>query len=228
MKYFVPKSEKAEEFNFQTEPKEKFGGLPFGLPTDRYPVCEKCENPMALIAQLFHDEERLDLGYAGRFLSIFQCNNIKDFSICPTWDLYSGANACFVIDSEELTARVEKLPEGDFEPEKEFWITNWEACEDGLPKEVLETFLDEKKYYEVDEADFEEIYKHLEEITKFVSVPTWIQSPEVPRRGSWKFVGQIDDLTVFNFGDAGIGYIFIEKTVGSANLPEGKFFWQCS
>lgn len=227
MKYFVPKLEEAGEFNSQIELKEKFGGLPFGLPTENYPVCKECGNPLALLAQLFHQSKRLDLGKDGRVLFIFQCNNMKNYSLCSTWDQNSGANACFIVEPEDLTAQTENIPDGEFQAEKEFWIKDWVIRDDGLPEEILEVFFDEQKYYELDEEEFEEIYENLEERTKFGSVPTWIQSPETPK-GDWKFVGQLDDLTGFNFGDAGIGYIFIEKTEGLAQLPEGKFFWQCS
>lgn len=227
MKYFVPKLEEAGEFNSQVESKEKLGGLPFGLPTENYPVCKECGNPMSLLVQLFHHYERLNLGKNGRVLFIFQCNNLKKFSLCSTWDDDSGANACFIVEPEDLTSQTEKLPEGDFRSEKEFWIADWETCDDGLLEEVSEIFLDEQKYHEVEDDGLEEFYKNLKEETKFGSVPFWIQSPEIPK-GEWHFVGQLDDLTGFSFGDAGIGYIFIEKTEGSAHLPDGKFFWQCS
>ena len=87
--------------------------------------------------------------------------------------------------------------------------------------------------------------------TKLGSVPYWIQSPDEAPSG-WNFIGQLDSTYSFftppstqslditadpelwegrshccegpNFGDRGIGYIFLRNT---ATTPEGWFVWQC-
>ena len=223
MKYYVPKLEPARTYNAQTELKEKFGGVPFGVPTELYPFCKKCNNPMSLLVQFVHDSERLNLGREGRALMIFQCGNN---GICAVWDDDSGANACFVVEPETLTQRVEKLPDGKIELEKEYWVTGWEEFDDNVSAEDSAAFFDENKYSDFDEDEFEQLIENVSDNTRLGGVPYWVQYPEIPA-GNWKFVGQLDDLTGFNFGDAGIGYIFIEEIENDVQLPKGKFFWQC-
>ena len=222
MKYFVPLLEPAKEFNAQAALMEKFGGLPFGLRTEMYPICGKCENPMSLLAQLIHEKERLDLGKEGRVLFVFQCSS----PACPTWEADSGSNACFVTESEDITDSVEKLPLGDLSLDKEFWIAGWQELDDEVSEEECVYFLNAEKYESLDEETAEEVFNKIVDVSKLGSVPSWIQYPEIPE-GNWKFVGQLDGDTGFNFGDAGIGYIFIERIEDPLQLPKGKFFWQC-
>jgi hypothetical protein len=56
---------------------DRVGGLPIGLPDERWPHCGLCERPLAFIGQLTHDDERLDLGREGRVLYAFLCKNIE-------------------------------------------------------------------------------------------------------------------------------------------------------
>jgi uncharacterized protein YwqG len=179
---------------------------------------------MGLLAQFVHNAERLDLGRDGRVLFVFQCSGVN--GSCPVWDANSGANSCFIIEPENLTNRVEKLPDGDIRPEKEFWIKDWQEFDDGISEKDVSAFFDETKYYEYEEDEFEELVKNVTDNSRLGGVPCWVQYPEVPD-GDWKFAGQLDDNTGFNFGDAGIGYIFIEDQMDSSQLPKGKFLWQC-
>ncbi|GAA3924939.1 hypothetical protein Aau02nite_20960 [Amorphoplanes auranticolor] len=50
--------------------------------------------------------------------------------------------------------------------------------------------------------------------------PVWLQGDETPGPG-WQLIGQLTDR-FHNFGDAGIGYIFV-----SPDGAEGRFLWQC-
>lgn len=226
MKYFVPNLELAKESKSQAAFQEKLGGLPFGLPVEMYPICKGCGNPMVLLAQFIHHKERLDLGKDGRILFVFQCNYQSLRTSCSVWESESGANSCFILEKEDLTSKFEKVPEGEVNLEKEFLISEWAKYDDGISFEDSLAFFDEDKYYEFDEDIFEQIIEKITENTRLGGVPYWVQYPEVPV-GSWKFIGQLDDLTGFNFGDAGIGYIFIEKVENSEQLPKGKFLWQC-
>src|SRR4051812_21734030 len=109
MKYYVPKLEESKTYNFQTDLKEKLGGVPFGFITEKYPVCNECHNPMTLLVQFVHNSERLNLGREGRVLLVFQCG---ENGSCAVWDADSGANNCFIVEPEDLTGQVEKLPDG--------------------------------------------------------------------------------------------------------------------
>ncbi|GAA2533338.1 hypothetical protein [Pilimelia columellifera] len=51
--------------------------------------------------------------------------------------------------------------------------------------------------------------------------PVWLQGDETPGPG-WRLVAQLEDHG-HNFGDAGIGYVFV-----SPDGDEGRFLWQCS
>ncbi len=51
--------------------------------------------------------------------------------------------------------------------------------------------------------------------------PRWLQGDETPGPG-WRLLGQLDDSLGYNFGDAGIAYIFV-----SPDGDEGRFLWQC-
>ncbi|GFJ82612.1 hypothetical protein [Phytohabitans houttuyneae] len=51
--------------------------------------------------------------------------------------------------------------------------------------------------------------------------PRWLQGEETPGPG-WRFVAQLTDSFGHNFGDAGIGYVFV-----SPDGDEGRFLWQC-
>jgi hypothetical protein len=51
--------------------------------------------------------------------------------------------------------------------------------------------------------------------------PVWLQGDETPGPG-WRLVAQLSDRLGHNFGDAGIGYLFVSPDGG-----EGRFLWQC-
>ena len=108
MRYFVPNSQLAIELPPQSSPHDKLGGIPWGLPPDRWPICSGCGGSQSLLAQFFHHPVHLDLGRSGRVLSVFQCNH--DPGMCLTWEGGSGANACFVTELEDLTNELTPLP----------------------------------------------------------------------------------------------------------------------
>ncbi|WP_017536723.1 YwqG family protein [Nocardiopsis halophila] len=63
--------------------------------------------------------------------------------------------------------------------------------------------------------------------TSFVGgAPKWLQGEETPTAsGPWEHTLQLDSCDVpfpVNFGDAGIGYAFLNPHTG-----EGRFLWQC-
>jgi len=80
---------------------DKFGGLPWGVSRERWPRCAHCGSVQSLLAQLRHDPPLLDLGRVGRILYVFQCARWHENG-CDSFDPVSGANACFVLEPEEL------------------------------------------------------------------------------------------------------------------------------
>lgn len=228
MKYFVPNLEPTEELNSQITFQEKLGGLPFGLPAEMYPICKGCGNPMIFLAQFVHDKNRLDLGKDRRILYIFVCDEGIDYdSPCESWDANSGANACFVLESENLADGETKSPESKTPVLRKTLITRWTEFDDEITEEESRYFLESQKYDEIVFTEFGKLLNKTKDYTKLGGLPYWIQYPEIPDR-NYKFVGQLDSDNGFEFGDIGIGYIFIEKVENSEQLPKGKLLWQCS
>ena len=206
---------------------DKLGGRPWGLPESRWPTCSACGWELTLIAQVAHHAERLDLGRAGRVLYVFHCN--RDPGGCATWDATSGANAAFVIEPEESTTAWAQAPREVME-EQEVIIAGWTESDDGVEPGDVDAFYDDAKRA----ALSDEVLCLPVMNTRVGSVPSLIQSAEELPKAPWRFVMQIDSthslsdgtsIEGFNFGDAGIGYVFVRDREGQA--PEGRFLWQC-
>src|ERR1700686_2452335 len=131
MRYFVPDICAADEAPPETTAQDKFGGIAFGLSQDKWPKCNDCGRSQSLLAQLAHDRTRLDLGRTGRVLFVFQCDH--DPGMCATWDAHSGANACIIVEPEDLGQRQVELPDDQPTVENEVRVLAWIEKDDGLP-----------------------------------------------------------------------------------------------
>lgn len=280
MKYFVPDIRLANELPQQERMEEKLGGLPWGLAEKKWPKCIECGKSQTLLAQFMHEDTRLNLGRAGRSLLVFQCNHRP--GLCCSWLWGKGANACLVLEPEEIVKEEAALSRDRPPGEVEARIVGWREYEDGLSDAQVEFFSDETKWDALDEEQQESLFSKAVQCTRLGGVPTRIQSSREAPGDAWRFVGQLDFLYYFltppkssdgtersggrglwrrvldlfrsppkpaiktmspmaqnsrgpvqfthacegpNFGDAGMGYIFIRDTAG---VPEGLFFWQCS
>lgn len=225
---------------------DKLGGLPFGLPSARWPMCRDCGRPQSLLAQFAHHPDRLDLGRAGRVLHVFQCNH--DPGMCSTWEGGAGANACVITEAEESTGALTSAPSSDTSIEREARIVEWLEMDDGLSDAEAARFSNADSYFELPRLTTESVSMS----TRLGGVPHWIQSPDEAPGSTWKFVGQLDSTYSFlkppraavngiyadpaawedrthycegpNFGDGGIAYLFIQR---DANTASGWIFWQC-
>lgn len=249
MRYFVPDIRVASELPAQSCPQDKFGGLPWGLALDAWPKCRTCGRSQSLLAQFLHHSARLDLGREGRSLFAFQCNH--DPGRCASWDRSAGANACFVVEPEDLHGgRLTPVPADHPSVEREVQVVRWIERDDGLPDALAAAFYDLRAYDALDDA-------HLKAVTwssRMGGVPRWVQTPAgaPPQSAGWRFVGQLDSTYSFlspplidvpwvlpdpdryegrthlavgpNFGDGGIAYLFLRS---GPTLPEGSFHWQC-
>lgn len=244
MRCYTPKLMLGLLMRLQRSLEDKFGGLPWGLPASRWPACAGCGKPQTMLAQLQHHEERLDLGRQGRVLFIFQCNHNP--AGCPTWLGDSGANACFVLEPEELSDGLTDTPTFETTIEVEARVLEW------IPRDEQPACSG----------------------TKIGGAPVWLQSGDEVPPGDWRFAVQIDACHEFegapppaeelgstitrnvggqylhedpwirkrgappwvcvrdgswicdaaNFGDMGRGYVFLAPGEGR---PRGWFFWQC-
>ena len=231
MRYFIPVVRLSSELPPQQQPEDKLGGVPWGFPKQAWPLCEECGKPQSLLAQFLHHPLRLNLGRPGRILSVFQCEHAP--GMCETWSAISGANAVCITEPEEIESGFTPLPSTGIVQNLEVRIVEW------LEREVPDGLAFENSGF--DPA-----------MTRLGGKPSWIQGEDEAPDESWQFVGQLDSLYSFfaepgaevqslavdpkrlegrthicfgaNFGDMGIGYIFIRVDHG---FPEGWFFWQC-
>ncbi|MCI0685401.1 MAG: hypothetical protein L0Y71_25150 [Gemmataceae bacterium] len=234
MKYFEPELTPDDDLPAQSSLQDQFGGLPWGLPPERWPLCASCGGPQSLLAQLRHHRERLDLGNEGRVLFVFACND--DSSRCPTRDRNSGASCCLVAEQGELAQGCTLPPLAQAFPQRRLdrwlgeqvhpaWrVVRWYEREDGIPESYPGSFgLNPDVPDGYDEKEYEGYWSEVSQQTRLGGVPFWIQRPEPPPES--RFVGQIDSNCCQAFGDNGIGYIFLS---GPASAPRGWFLWQCT
>lgn len=244
MRYFTPQLQLASELPPQAVPADKFGGLPWGLPVHAWPVCSACGHALTPIAQFVHDPVRLDLGRAGRLLSVFQCSRHVDDG-CEAAVHGSGANACFVTEPEDLVASLTPLPADAPMLEREARVIAWAEHEDGIKAEDGARFLTPEGLAQVSEYACEGITPE----TRLGGAPYWIHGPDPALADGWRFIGQLMDYYEFRRAPAlgtdefwmedredgqvyvcdgpnfssGIAYLFLRDTAG---LPEGWFSWQ--
>lgn len=186
MRYFVPKVVLGVLLPEQHALEDKFGGLPWGLPVERWPYCKACSKPQSLLAQLTHHPTRLDLGREGRVLFVFQCDHNPGG--CPTWVGESGANACFVMESHELGTGLTDTPTFETTIEVEARVMEWVERDDGLTSDECGTFWSDEKLAAMSDEARDRVYSG----TKIGSVPSWLQSAEEGPKSPWSFIAQID------------------------------------
>jgi hypothetical protein len=195
MRFFVPRLKFGPFSPPQERLEDKFGGLPWGLPVSLWPVCSFCGKYQSLIAQLAHNDERLDLGKLGRVLHIFQCGEWEKKN-CPTWEPGSGANACFVVEPQELGERV-TAPVPSTKTSVESRVATWVVKEDGIDPSQYEAFFDEQSWLSLGEEVRAKAYM----ATMLRGTPAWAQGPRfsLPPGGlaDWRFVLQINDSLSF-------------------------------
>jgi len=202
MKYYVPELRLAILSPPQTQSTDKFGGLPWGMPVTKWPRCAFCKNSMALIAQLFHHEQRLNLGASGRCLFVFMCST--PVSRCSdTFDSEAGANASFVLEPGELGSGLTWPPDaleswpvwavqscGLLRPggyggkvwiHVEARVSGWREMEDGVDSTFAEAFLDPVQYWALPRETCERAYPK----TKLGGAPCWVQGPPDLRNGEF-------------------------------------------
>ena len=249
MRYFVPDLDVRAIPPGSTDGLEKLGGLPEGLPAERHPRCAQCGGAMTLIALFEHHPDRLPLGREGRRLYIFMCD--VDPGACSSWEIDSGANACLVVEPEDVDPSSPGEVAGAPVLE-EAVITGWTGCDDGVDEGLRAQFFSDDAYFGSGEDPGlpEDVIEQVAMETKLGGVPSWVQGAgEGPE--DWDFLGQIDSQLRFrrpprriepwmspgadsevaywgpgpNLGDCGIAYLFADRR---RDPPAVAMFWQCS
>lgn len=208
-----------------TTPVSKLGGKPVFVAQLEAPHCQSCGQRMDFIGQ-FRLDFPLQLSHRFQVAYVFMCPGQFDergWLTCPTWEALFGANTLLLQEDNGL-ALVPDAPARypDYEltlrraPEPELDVSRFD-----LPDEQMEL---------------------ISWATKLGGVPAWVQTnetPNCPHCGKcMRFVVQIDaqpdgpwaadhsqgfNYELFDFGDAGLGFVFICPNDCS---PEGAFLWQ--
>lgn len=173
----------------QTHLRDKFGGLPWGFPVDRWPRCADCGKALSHTFQLVHDAERLDLGRPGRSLVAFQCEH--DPGMCDTWQLESGASAALIVEPEELQPGLTESPE-PVPPIAEAFVARWHQGTDDVAEDAYDGLFDNAAYAALTaEASF---FDH----TKLGGAPHWVQSASEGPPRPLRFAGQFSETHRFD------------------------------
>ena len=190
----------------------KFGGQPDWYTFPEWPISKETGNPMRFICQV----NLSDIGYgnkAAKFAYLFITDE-KEY-VDGTWEPDSGENA-IILQPGENQVKTKELKKGPsiYKMVKKLFKKrlvpqNFECAVE----------LSEKK----ENIDYESDY--LDVRNKFNGEPVFIQGEEFRARDGWRLLIQLDSTNIpfyINFGDAGVGYGFINEKEDSA-----KFIWQC-
>lgn len=165
---------------------DQFGGIPWGLPTDRWPRCSSCGRGQSLIAQLVHAPDRLDLGAKGRALFVFRCTECDDFS---EWSDPPSVRSAFVVEPGDLLGDPSTPPEDVGPPLLCIRATDWEPADDGIEPEEVADFLDLGRFEERELWNDDRVLGD----TRLGGVPKWhLGGPEGAPQPPWRFALQID------------------------------------
>lgn len=179
------------------DPITKFGGQPNWAAEACWPLSKETGNPMGFICQILLDN-KLFPGGKNKIAYIFMTDG-EDF-VDGTWEPDSGENAVII---QTISDNIQHNTASDL-----------------LAGPTLEAEYKVECEFAQESLEGEEEYGN-----KIGGEPDFIQGEEYPDGGGWQLLLQLDSTEVpfeVNFGDAGIGYAFINK-----DCTEGKFLWQC-
>ena len=146
-----------------------------------------------------------------------------------TWLPDGGENALIILPAAELT---NSLAVGDaprlYRMVKKWWRKDLvpESCSftGTLTFSEDPVFTAENMLWRLPDSEAK-AYREILAGNKLGGAPGFLQGDELPFPEPWHLLLQLDSTRApywINFGDAGIGYAFI-----NANGTKGKFLWQC-
>jgi|SRR5581483_6011438 len=200
-----------------TEPITKFGGQPVWITDPEWPVSKQTGNPMQFICQIALYPELFG-DVAGKVAYVFMTDD--EDNVDGTWDPDSGENAV-IIQPNGTNVTTTAIATGPtlyrMEEKQDSELLQPIPCEFSV--EVSPGDDPERGF----EDDLDGVA--LEE-TKIGGTPIFLQEEEYPDGEGWQLLLQLDSASApfyVNFGDSGVGYVFISKDGRS-----GKFLWQCA
>ena len=206
----------------------KFGGQPDWIAQPQWPLSRSSGKPMRFICQIRLDKTVFPQA-RGEMAYVFMTDD--DHYVDDTWEPDGGEN-CVVVQpggtapgvktaghATGPTLQPHARAEGDARGAAE-------GREFGMTMALREEpdFVPEAVWTDWDEDTFERYAEALDG-NKIGGSPIFIQGDEFPEGEGWRLLLQLDSMQVpfnVNFGDAGIGYAFINEE-GTA----GKLLWQC-
>lgn len=202
----------------------RFGGEPYGLPESLWPSSKSTKEPMQFICQIPFGPE-LFPGSGEAVAYLFMTSGDAD----ETWVADGGENALIIVPREKTTKSltigeaprlcrmVKKWWKKTLEPESCTFAVKLTSGEDPafIPEAALVRMPEEQA----------KLYRSALAGNKLGGTPGFLQGDELPIAEPWHLLLQLDSTQVpfwINFGDAGIGYAFM-----NAAGTEGRFLWQC-
>lgn len=203
----------------------RFGGEPFGLPADLWPLSRRTKQAMQFICQIpFQADLFPGAGESVAYLFMTSGDNADE-----TWTPDGGENAVVIVPPDKLSS---SLTVGDpprlCRMVKKWWSKQLtpESCSFSAKLTLSDDpeFIPDTRLMDLPEAEVE-AYRDALAGNKLGGTPGFLQGDELPLAEPWYLLLQLDSAQVpfwINFGDAGIGYAFINRSG-----TEGRFLWQC-
>jgi len=220
----------------------KFGGQPTWLTEPEWPLSRGTNDPMRFICQIaFSDlalDEPYDKGMAYLFMS--DSETLIDGELYGAYDQFDpegGENAVILQPGTERLVDTSPLTKGpSLLPKKAMYgfgdqVAAWAQANEYEEYAVQLLSANDPAFVSIDDlAEFPDSqrqqYREKLSGNKLAGVPGFIQPDEFPfSLGTSQLLLQLDSgKTPFyvDFGDVGVGYLFVEKGSGRA-----RFLWQC-
>jgi hypothetical protein len=145
--------------------------------------------------QLYHHQDRVNLGGEGRVLFAFQCAdwNASGFA-CEPYSFESGSTSCFVLEERELTSGLSN-PQVPGKIHDECRVAEWIECDDHFDESHANNFRVEGNWMKLDKSQGQPYWG-----TKTGSIPFSIIAPlRLPfsPETEWRFIAQASEYMSF-------------------------------
>ncbi|MBU3104306.1 DUF1963 domain-containing protein [Clostridium gasigenes] len=187
-------------------PITKFGGQPVWIDKVQWPIDEENGKPMRFICQI------------ELYPEIFGENKLKMAYLFVSKEWNNYVVICQPLNTKIVTKEISKGPTiYRMVQNKNSSFLVEEGCEFTLNLTAGEdyNFVRQGPYFKDDELIFEESPEDYDEIldgNKIGGTPLFLSCDDLPEEDTWKLLLQLDATTLpfeLNFGDAGIGFFFI-------------------
>jgi uncharacterized protein YwqG len=211
-----------------TEAVTKFGGQPTWVGEPQWPLSRETGNPMRFVCQIKLTKELFPEATA-HMAYLFMTDEENGEFVDGTYEPDGGENAVILqpgatvhstttlTEGPTLYRMVEMSGKDRLQPEPcEFAVLL--TVDDDFP------FVSEAERRKMPDNGVEATYGNLNEC-KIDGTPVFMQGDEFPFDGPCWLLLQLDSCSVpfyVNFGDAGVGYAFINQAGDQA-----RFLWQC-